>query len=120
MWIDKLTVGVLRVLTPVGPRYIKPEFPQRLYLLWMFRHFHMLPQQVLSRRQQRLVNWLCTQHRFVTSTYAIGVEDMPILGTVDWQIRDEIHNLERSQPNGGLRATVARFAASVHTLVSNQ
>ncbi len=43
MWIDKLSAGVLRVLTPVGPRYIKPQFSQRIYLLWIFRHFEMLP-----------------------------------------------------------------------------
>jgi len=113
MWIEKLSVGVLRVLTPMGPRYIKPELPQRLYLLWMFRHFHMLPQQVLSRRQQKLISSLCTRPRSAVSAYANGLEDMPVLGTVDWQIRDEIHNLERSQPLSGLRATVARFAAGV-------
>ena len=30
--IEKLSGGVLRMLTPLGPRYIKPTFYQRLYL----------------------------------------------------------------------------------------
>ena len=46
--IDKLNDGVLRVLTPLGPRYIRPSFKQRLYLLWVFRNFQVLPMQVLS------------------------------------------------------------------------
>ena len=49
MLLDKLSAGVLRVLTPLGPRYIKPTFSQRLLLIWIFRHFEMLPLQVLSQ-----------------------------------------------------------------------
>jgi len=36
MWMEKLAQGVLRVLTPLGPRYLNPSFAQRLYLLWIF------------------------------------------------------------------------------------
>src|SRR6267154_5821974 len=53
MWLEKIFGGVLRVLTPLGPRYIKPALSQRIYLLWIFRHFHILPVQVLSARQRR-------------------------------------------------------------------
>ena len=31
MWMEKLSQGVLRVLTPLGPRYLNPPFAQRLY-----------------------------------------------------------------------------------------
>jgi len=55
MWVVKLSNGVLRVLTPLGPRYIKPAFKQRLQLLWAFRHFEVLPLQVLSPRQRQLI-----------------------------------------------------------------
>ena len=48
MWFEKLFAGVLRVLTPLGPRYIRPSFAQRIYLLWIFRHFKVLPLQVLT------------------------------------------------------------------------
>jgi hypothetical protein len=40
MWLEKLSWGVLRVLTPLGPRYVKPSLAQRFYLLWIFRNFH--------------------------------------------------------------------------------
>lgn len=86
MWIDKLSDGVLRVLTPLGPRYLKPTFAQRLYLAWVFRHFDSLPQQVLSQRQQRLVDGLCHSHSFVSLLQHNGFEEVPVIGTVEaWQ-----------------------------------
>src|SRR2546430_4111018 len=39
MWLEKLSSGVLRVLTPLGPRYLKPSLAQKLYLLWLFFFF---------------------------------------------------------------------------------
>ena len=53
MWIEKLVDGVVRIITPIGPRYIRLTLAQRAYFLWIFRHFDKLPQQVLSERQQR-------------------------------------------------------------------
>ena len=58
MWMEKLSSGLLRVLTRSGPRCTKPSALQRLYLLWIFRHFPTLPQRVLSPRQQRRVDSL--------------------------------------------------------------
>jgi hypothetical protein len=43
MWIERLLDGVLRVLTPLGPRYLSPSFLERVYLLWTFRNFTSLP-----------------------------------------------------------------------------
>jgi hypothetical protein len=48
MWIEKLADGVLQVETPIGARFIRPSFFERAYLLWMFRNFDSLPQQVLD------------------------------------------------------------------------
>jgi len=70
MWIDKLMQGVVRVQTPVGPRYVIPTFVQRVYLLWMFRHFPILPHAVLCKRQQRLIDRLCSEQRFVSMLFA--------------------------------------------------
>ncbi len=83
MWMEKMSRGVLRVLTPIGPRYIRPVFLQRVYLLWVFRHFHNLPQQVLSRRQQRLIDDLCTSQEFVSLLQRDGLEEVPVIGTVE-------------------------------------
>ena len=49
MWISKLRWGVLRLVTPVGPRYVRPAFWERVYLLWVFRNFSVLPQNVPAR-----------------------------------------------------------------------
>jgi len=54
MALEKMFVGVLRVLTPLGPRYIKPSLAQRIYLIWIFRHFQILPLQVLTAGQSGL------------------------------------------------------------------
>ncbi len=83
MWMEKMSRGVLRVLTPLGPRYIKPVFLQRLYLVWIFRNFTTLPQQVLTRRQQRLVDDLCTSQEFVSLLQTNGFDEVPVIGTVE-------------------------------------
>src|SRR5262249_36531031 len=81
MWIDKLAAGVVRILTPIGPRYIGLTFPQRAYFLWIFRHFDKLPQQVLSERQQRFIDQLCVEHRFIS--LPSSMEEAPIIGTLE-------------------------------------
>ena len=83
MLIGKLSSGVLRVLTPLGPSFVKPTFWQRLYLLWTFRHFELLPLQVLNARQRQLIDDLCAEQRYITTAQDIGIEDAPILGTVE-------------------------------------
>jgi hypothetical protein len=83
MWIEKLADGVVQVQTPIGPRYVMPSFLQRLYFLWMFRHFPILPHAVLSTGQQRMIDRLCSEQRFVSMAYADGLEDAPVIGTVE-------------------------------------
>jgi hypothetical protein len=83
MWIEKLADGVVQVQTPIGPRYIMPSFLQRVYFLWMFRNFPILPHAVLTSWQQRLIDRLCSEQRFVSMAYADGLEDAPVIGTVE-------------------------------------
>ncbi len=82
MWMEKLSYGVLRVLTPLGPRYVNPSFLQRLYLLWIFRNFETLPVKVLSQRQQRRIEHMCARYGFL-SVLERGVMDTPLLGTLE-------------------------------------
>jgi hypothetical protein len=110
MWIEKLSDGVLRVLTPVGPRYIRPQLSQRVYLLWIFRHFAMLPLQVLNQRQQKLIDALCAEHRFVSVPRTVELEDCPVLGTVEWRPRTEGAVLPSSRRNQSAAAAVAGMA----------
>lgn len=81
MWLEKLASGVLRVLTPLGPRYLKPSFAQRLYLLWIFRNFQTLPVKVLTSRQLQLIESMCDAGQFVS--FGVGVDDAPLLGTLE-------------------------------------
>ena len=83
MWIEKLSDGVVQVQTPIGPRYLMPSLLQRVYFLWMFRHFPVLPHAVLSTGQQRVLERLCSEQRFVSMAYADGMEDAPVIGTVE-------------------------------------
>ena len=83
MWIDKLADGVVQVQTPIGPRYLMPSFLQRVYFLWMFRHFPILPHAVLRNGQKRMIDRLCSEQRFVSMAYADGLEDAPVIGTVE-------------------------------------
>ena len=81
MLIEKLAAGVVQVQTPIGPRYVIPSFIQRVYLLWMFRNFAILPHAVLSRRQQRMIDRMCGEQRFASMLYVHG--DVPVIGTIE-------------------------------------
>jgi hypothetical protein len=83
MLIEKLAAGVVKVQTPIGPRYVMPSFLQRLYLLWMFRNFPILPHAVLNRRQQRMIDRMCSEQRFASMAYADGMDEAPVIGTVE-------------------------------------
>lgn len=84
MWIDKLAHGVLALDTPIGPRYLQPGFLQRALLLWTFRNFDSLPQQVLHARERRLIDRLANENRFVS--LAAEYYDRPIIGRIEWRI----------------------------------
>ncbi len=83
MLIDKLAAGVVQVQTPIGPRYVVPSFSQRIYLLWMFRNFPILPHAVLSRRQQRMIDRMCSEQRFASMAYVDHMDEAPVIGTVE-------------------------------------
>jgi hypothetical protein len=81
MWMEKFAAGVVRVVTPIGPRFIELSFWQRVYFLWIFRNFDTLPQQVLTQRQQRVIDRLCIEQRFVSLPSSF--DDAPIIGTLE-------------------------------------
>jgi hypothetical protein len=85
MWIEKLARGVLEMDTPIGPRYLEPSFFQRALLLWTFRNFYSLPQQVLHTSEQRLIDRLTNESRFV-SLPADGADDRPVIGRIERRV----------------------------------
>ncbi len=111
MWMERLFQGVLRVLTPLGPRYLRPSFTQRLYLLWIFRNFQTLPVKVLSARQQRRIDAMCAELGFVSLLEPNGVVDTPILGTLEQRPPVEVSNLPPRRPSRSVSDAVAPFVA---------
>jgi hypothetical protein len=111
MWIEKLTDGVLAVDTPIGPRYVQPNFAQRAYLLWTFRNFFSLPQQVLRPWQLRLIDRLWSENRFVPLS-AAGAPDKPVIGRIERRVpaRAEVVPIRQSpirKPVSSSNAAVA-------------
>jgi hypothetical protein len=109
MWLEKLSSGVLRVVTPVGPRYLRPSLLQRLYLLWVFRNFQTLPVKVLSSYQQRMLESMWAENKFVA--FGVGVEDAPLLGTLEQRPAAPAATLPPRRPSGSVTDSVASFAA---------
>jgi hypothetical protein len=82
MWIEKMRNGVLAV--QVGEdtlHYLRPSLGDRIKLLWMFRNFRLLPQQVLRPRELTLVAGLLETGNFQQNG------DCRI-GTVEWLASD--------------------------------
>ena len=110
MWMEKLACGVLQIMTPLGPRYIKPSFLQRVYLLWVFRHFDTLPVEVLTSWQRKLIDHLCQEQRFVASFQINPLEDAPILGKLERRPPATAADLPPRRPSASVSSAVAPFA----------
>jgi len=83
MWMEKIRHGVLQISTDSGPRYVAPSFVERIQLLWMFRNFHILPQQVLSRHGRQLIEVLCTEERLGRGRNGHAHDELCVIGTVE-------------------------------------
>ena len=107
--LEKLCFGVLRVLTPLGPRYLRPSFFERFYLLWLFRNFPTLPSKVFTPRQQRFIEAICAHGRFVS--FGMGVDDAPplLIGTLE-QRPPVSSDLEARRPAASVPDAVTRLA----------
>ena len=63
MWMEKMRRGVLQVATDSGVRYVEPSLGERLQLLWTFRNFTVLSEEVLSTHERQLMSELCAEKR---------------------------------------------------------
>jgi Gram-negative bacterial TonB protein C-terminal len=70
----------LELRTESGALYVCPSGWERIRLRWVFRHFHVLPPQVLSRRDQRLIEKLA---RSALVTPALPVSPDRVFGVVE-------------------------------------
>ena len=110
MWLEKLSQGVLCVLTPLGPRFVKPTLPQRIYLLWIFRNFRALPASVLSLAQQRRIERMCQKQGFISQFGLSRSEDFAVLGTLE-QRPPALENLPPKRPPASVRTAVTPVVA---------
>ena len=85
MWMEKIRHGVLQISTDSGPRYVAPSFVERIQLLWMFRNFHILPQEVLSRHERELIEMLCAEERLARGRNGHSQDELCLIGTVECQ-----------------------------------
>src|SRR5215469_8454040 len=108
MFIDKLADGVVQVQTPIGPRYLMLSFLQRLYFLWVFRNFPVLPHAVLSRRQQRMIDRMCSEQVFASLPYMDGSMSTPVIGIIERRPAVGTHSVpdRRVTDSDGLAAEV--------------
>jgi len=114
MWMDKLADGVLQIETPIGPRYVRLTLKQRVYLMWMFRNFPSLPQQVLSRREQRFVERLSEENGYA-SMPGLGTAGLPVIGRIEHRLQSHAEILPMRKPVAATKSPVperSREAAS--------
>lgn len=112
MWMEKLFGGVLRVLTPLGPRYLKPSLFERVYLLWIFRNFQTLPVKVLNPHQLRFIEALCDKRGFFFQAGVSAIEDAPILGTLEQRPPLETDHQQPRRPNASVSEAAEPYAAN--------
>jgi hypothetical protein len=105
MWIENLRDGVVQLDSPIGPRYVRPNVVQRAYLIWMFRNFVCLPQQVLLPWERRLIDQLWSKNRFVSLAVA-GAPDRPIIGKIEARVETSIGGRIGTTVDTRVRTTV--------------
>jgi hypothetical protein len=77
---DDQDAPLLELRTEAGPVYVLPSKWERIRLKWTFRHFRVLPPQVLSRSDQRLIEKL-SHSAVVTPT--LPVPSSSVFGVVE-------------------------------------
>jgi hypothetical protein len=63
MSIRRQLRGVLEIITPSGTYYLSPSISERLFLIWIFRNFRLLPFTVLSQTQRRMIESIAAKSR---------------------------------------------------------
>lgn len=92
--LDKVRAGVLQLSTPNGSLCVKPPFKERILLLWIFRNFKILPEQVLGNREKKLIDRLRNSDLpALPGNY--GRDEGLVIGTVDYEFMKKPVQSER-------------------------
>lgn len=92
--LDKVRAGVLQLSTPNGSLCVKPPLKERLLLLWIFRNFKILPEQVLGEREKKLVDRLRNSD-LPALPGNFGRDEGLVIGTVDFEFMKKPVQSER-------------------------
>jgi hypothetical protein len=113
MWMEKIRHGVLEVQSENGLRYVRPSLGERIRLLWTFRNFQLLPQQVLNQRELALVAGLLESGKFQHNG------DCRI-GIIEWPAPPSPSRPAQSSPKQAVRsAPTAQSSPTAATPVTN-
>lgn len=95
--LDKLRCGVLQISTPNGYVCVKPAWKERLQLMWIFRNFKILPEQVLAEREKKLIERLRDSDLpALPGNY--GQDEGLVIGTVDYEFMKKTPKSDRRPP----------------------
>lgn len=83
MWIEKIRRGVLQVSTDAGLHYVQPSLLEKIQLLWTFRNFRVLPEEVLTQHERQFIGQLCSKQRLQRPERHDFAELSCVIGTVD-------------------------------------
>jgi hypothetical protein len=83
MLIEKIRRGVLQVTTETGTHYVEPSLLEKLLLLWTFRNFRVLPEEVLTQHERQFIGQLCERSRVQNGSPIDFAEPSCVIGTVD-------------------------------------
>ena len=80
--MEKLRRGVLQVSTESGLRYVEPSLTERVQLIWTFRNFNVLSEEVMTAHERHLMALLCAAERLKR---ARGMDQSPfcVIGTIE-------------------------------------
>jgi len=94
---------------------VTPSRSQRILLLWMFRHFPTLPQQVLRGWQQNQIDTRCAEHKLVSVRHDKAFEVAPIIGTVGRHTLAQVQKFSMHRTPFGLSdCVIARWLGTRH------
>ena len=82
--LEEKAAQLVELRTETGAIYVQPSAWQRVRLQWIFRNFHVLSTQVLSRSDQRLIAQL--------AQFAVVRPPLPVSGTAVLGVIEKAHN----------------------------
>jgi hypothetical protein len=83
MLIEKIRRGVLQVTSETGTHYVEPSLLEKLLLLWTFRNFRVLPEEVLTDHERQFIGQLCERSRMQKTELGDHADPDRVIGTVD-------------------------------------